>query len=196
MNCFISGKLQDASFEMDDEEWEKIVQQQCNCCDDINDAYSHPNKSRSHASRQVSGNQAAGDVKPLDRYKRLQRHRCLAHSLVGTPNYIAPELLMKVPYDKSCDWWSVGVILYEMVLGRPPFCAETPAETQYRVSRACHLYLDCSVEVCPCFYRFSIGGSICKSRETSFQFHPTVQISYSSFAVTNGTDSEPNRSKI
>lgn len=37
--------------------------------------------------------------------------RLMAHSLVGTPNYIAPEILSRKGYTKSCDWWSVGVIL-------------------------------------------------------------------------------------
>lgn len=73
--------------------------------------------------------------KPLERRrKRCLHQRCQAHSLVGTPNYIAPEVLMRVGYTQTCDWWSVGVILYEMVVGSPPFHADTPQETQNRVS--------------------------------------------------------------
>ncbi|KAI2796404.1 Serine/threonine-protein kinase lats1 [Blomia tropicalis] len=64
---------------------------------------------------------------------RRDYHRCLAHSLVGTPNYIAPEVLMRIGYTQLCDWWSVGVILYEMVVGSPPFYANTPEETQQKV---------------------------------------------------------------
>ncbi|XP_045467929.1 serine/threonine-protein kinase Warts [Harmonia axyridis] len=71
-------------------------------------------------------------LKPLER-RRRREHRCLAHSLVGTPNYIAPEVLQRTGYTQLCDWWSVGVILYEMVVGQPPFLANTPAETQYKV---------------------------------------------------------------
>lgn len=74
-------------------------------------------------------------LKPLER-RRRREHRCLAHSLVGTPNYIAPEVLQRTGYTQLCDWWSVGVILYEMVVGQPPFLANTPAETQYKVGLA------------------------------------------------------------
>lgn len=74
-------------------------------------------------------------LKPLERRRRREHQRCLAHSLVGTPNYIAPEVLQRTGYTQLCDWWSVGVILYEMVVGSPPFLANTPAETQYKVKK-------------------------------------------------------------
>ena len=74
-------------------------------------------------------------LKPLERRKaRQQQQRDMAHSLVGTPNYIAPEVLLKQGYTQSCDWWSVGVILYEMIIGQPPFLAENTINTQAKVS--------------------------------------------------------------
>ena len=57
----------------------------------------------------------------------------MAESLVGTPNYIAPEVFQQRRYDQRCDWWSVGVILYEMLIGRPPFYAATPDATREKV---------------------------------------------------------------
>jgi len=47
---------------------------------------------------------------------------------VGSPYYMAPEIIKKEGYDELVDWWSIGCILYEMVIGFPPFMGETPQE--------------------------------------------------------------------
>uniref|UniRef100_A0A1S4KFC4 non-specific serine/threonine protein kinase n=2 Tax=Culex quinquefasciatus TaxID=7176 RepID=A0A1S4KFC4_CULQU len=62
--------------------------------------------------------------------KFREKNRAKAHSIVGTPNYIAPEVLLRSGYTQLCDWWSVGVILFEMLVGQPPFLANTAEETQ------------------------------------------------------------------
>jgi serine/threonine kinase 38 len=62
-----------------------------------------------------------------------RNRRALAYSTVGTPDYIAPEVFLQTGYDKSCDWWSLGVIMFEMLIGYPPFCSETPQETYRKV---------------------------------------------------------------
>ncbi|XP_037655808.1 serine/threonine-protein kinase LATS2 [Choloepus didactylus] len=81
-----------------------------------------------------ASNCRCGDrLKTLEQRARKQHQRCLAHSLVGTPNYIAPEVLLRKGYTQLCDWWSVGVILFEMLVGQPPFLAPTPTETQLKV---------------------------------------------------------------
>lgn len=58
-----------------------------------------------------------------------QNRRKLAFSTVGTPDYIAPEVLLKKGYGMECDWWSVGAIMFEMVVGYPPFYSEDPMST-------------------------------------------------------------------
>uniref|UniRef100_A0A7N0V972 non-specific serine/threonine protein kinase n=1 Tax=Kalanchoe fedtschenkoi TaxID=63787 RepID=A0A7N0V972_KALFE len=44
-----------------------------------------------------------------------------SNSLCGTVEYMAPEIVLGKGYDNSADWWSVGILLYEMLTGKPPF---------------------------------------------------------------------------
>ncbi|CAN8251890.1 unnamed protein product [Cochlearia groenlandica] len=50
------------------------------------------------------------------------------HEVVGTPDYLAPEILLGMGHGKTADWWSVGVILFEILVGIPPFNAATPQQ--------------------------------------------------------------------
>ncbi|CAG9569864.1 unnamed protein product [Danaus chrysippus] len=46
----------------------------------------------------------------------------------GTPEYIAPEVILRQGYGKPVDWWSMGIILYEFIVGCVPFFGDTPEE--------------------------------------------------------------------
>jgi len=52
-----------------------------------------------------------------------------ADSIVGSPDYMAPEVLRAKPYSYSVDYWSLGCILFEFLAGFPPFSGSTPEET-------------------------------------------------------------------
>lgn len=62
-----------------------------------------------------------------------KRTRQLAFSTVGTPDYIAPEVFGQYGYDETVDWWSVGCILFEMLVGYPPFFSDEPAITCQKI---------------------------------------------------------------
>ena len=55
------------------------------------------------------------------------------YSCVGTAYYVAPEVLNKSGYGKEIDWWSLGVIFYEMLIGYAPFCSKHTNEVCYKV---------------------------------------------------------------
>jgi serine/threonine protein kinase len=48
-------------------------------------------------------------------------HSSGANSFCGTPEYIAPEVLLRQGHGRAVDWWSLGALLYEMITGLPPF---------------------------------------------------------------------------
>ncbi|KAI4330849.1 hypothetical protein MLD38_029094 [Melastoma candidum] len=57
--------------------------------------------------------------------RREQRQK---HAVVGTPDYLAPEILLGMGHGATADWWSVGIILFELLVGIPPFNAERPQQ--------------------------------------------------------------------
>ena len=67
---------------------------------------------------------------PVDAQRaKYNRNRKLMYSTVGTPDYIAPEVFAQTGYGIECDWWSLGVIMFECLVGYPPFYADDPMST-------------------------------------------------------------------
>jgi len=73
---------------------------------------------------------AEGDVKLADfgtavqlTFQRLRRN-----TVAGTPYYMAPELIQKIPYREKVDIWSIGITVIELINGRPPFYDLNPRE--------------------------------------------------------------------
>lgn len=48
------------------------------------------------------------------------------YTLCGTPEYLAPEMLLNKGHGKPVDWWTLGILLYEMLVGIDPFADEDP----------------------------------------------------------------------
>jgi serine/threonine protein kinase len=46
--------------------------------------------------------------------------------IVGTPDYLSPEILLGTGHSPAVDWWAVGVMVYEFLVGYPPFTDESP----------------------------------------------------------------------
>lgn len=61
-----------------------------------------------------------------------------AYSVVGSPGYVSPEVLKKQGYSWECDFWSIGIIMFEALFGYPPFFSDSPVQTCKKIVRWRH----------------------------------------------------------
>lgn len=75
---------------------------------------------------------SVASVRPVIQYSDLpskaQTRRMMAYSVVGSPDYMSPEVLAEHGYGQEVDWWSVGCLCFELVLGIPPFTGQSIQE--------------------------------------------------------------------
>ena len=77
-----------------------------------------------------------GEVKVADFGFAIQltREKANRKSVVGTPAWMAPELIKKESYNEAVDVWSVGIIAVELVEGEPPYLRSPPLKAMYFIS--------------------------------------------------------------
>jgi serine/threonine protein kinase len=72
-----------------------------------------------------------------------------ANSIVGTPDYLAPEVVLSEPHTYSADYWSLGAILYEFLYGIPPFHAESLEDTFRNIVTGIIPFPDVEIDISP-----------------------------------------------
>jgi len=80
-------------------------------------------------ARNIADSSVKASQGPKDRVSYKKQRRELLYSTVGTPDYMAPEIFAQKGYTKAVDWWSLGVIMYECLVGYPPFYSDSAMQT-------------------------------------------------------------------
>eukprot|EP00929_Paragymnodinium_shiwhaense_P042077 TRINITY_DN2183_c0_g1_i1.p1 TRINITY_DN2183_c0_g1~~TRINITY_DN2183_c0_g1_i1.p1 ORF type:complete len:972 (+),score=223.73 TRINITY_DN2183_c0_g1_i1:116-3031(+) len=58
-----------------------------------------------------------------------------SYTTCGTPDYFAPEMIKSAGHTRAVDWWTLGILIFELMTGEPPFMADTPLATYARVNK-------------------------------------------------------------
>jgi len=56
--------------------------------------------------------------------------------MLGTPEYVAPEIIRSEGYGESVDWWAMGILIYEFLVGWPPWVDDNPLVLFKKITKA------------------------------------------------------------
>ncbi|KAJ6096575.1 hypothetical protein N7486_007321 [Penicillium sp. IBT 16267x] len=97
------------------------------------EARKHPSKDPSDPQSLVDYSKYHAPTTDLLAWRNSKERRRFAKSVVGTSQYMAPEVIRGEMYDGRCDWWSLGIILYECLYGFTPFACENRHDTKLKI---------------------------------------------------------------
>lgn len=63
----------------------------------------------------------------------IKKFYCRSYTVCGTPEYMAPELAERKGHNLTVDWWSLGVLIYELMTGYPPFQGRYTEDVQEKI---------------------------------------------------------------
>eukprot|EP00435_Cladocopium_sp_Y103_P031709 s2618_g8.t1 len=144
--------------------------------------------------------EAASSVDPVLKladfgFARALPEQDMAATVCGSPLYMAPEILRHEPYDAKADLWSVGAILYELLLGRTPFSGSNPLQLLANIETTALSFEGVQLSVAgQQFLRALLVHSPSQRLSSqAFMQHPYVSLSPPSVSLTQGAVAETSK---